>query len=66
MFLIYKHVLHGLRKVFREEGFKKLFTGGTSATTRGVLVTISQTAFEDQINEVKSILEIFVSKAVNR
>uniref|UniRef100_A0A1A9VYF8 Mitochondrial dicarboxylate carrier n=1 Tax=Glossina austeni TaxID=7395 RepID=A0A1A9VYF8_GLOAU len=52
----YKHGFDGLRRVFKEEGFTKLFAGGTTATSRAVLMTISQTAFYDQINQIKIML----------
>lgn len=40
-------------RVNREEGFRRLFSGATTATGRGFLMTIGQIAFYDQ---VKSLL----------
>lgn len=45
----YKNALDGLIKVYRQEGFKRLFSGATTATGRGVLMTIGQVAFYDQV-----------------
>lgn len=36
-------------RVRREEGFKRLFSGATTATGRGFLMTIGQIAFYDQV-----------------
>jgi dicarboxylate transporter 10 len=49
----YKNVFDGLLRVNREEGFRRLFSGATTATSRGFLMTIGQIAFYDQ---VKSLL----------
>ncbi|XP_055385250.1 mitochondrial dicarboxylate carrier isoform X2 [Condylostylus longicornis] len=48
----YKHALDGLIRVHREEGFKRLFSGATTATIRGVLMTVGQIAFYDQTKEL--------------
>lgn len=45
----YKHALDGLMRVYREEGFRRLFSGATMATGRGFLMTIGQIAFYNQI-----------------
>ncbi|ALC46228.1 Dic1 [Drosophila busckii] len=45
----YKNAVDGLIKVYRSEGFTRLFSGATTATARGVLMTIGQIAFYDQI-----------------
>lgn len=45
----YKNGIDGLIKVYRHEGFRNLFSGVTTATTRGVFMTIGQIAFYDQI-----------------
>ncbi|CAD6993553.1 mitochondrial dicarboxylate carrier [Ceratitis capitata] len=45
----YKNAFDGLIKVYRHEGFTRLFSGATTATGRGVLMTIGQIAFYDQI-----------------
>lgn len=36
-------------RVKREEGFRRLFSGATTATGRGFLMTIGQIAFYDQV-----------------
>jgi len=45
----YKHALDGLIRVSREEGFKRLFNGATTATTRAVFMTVGQLSFYDQV-----------------
>lgn len=45
----YKHALDGLVRVHHEEGFRRLFSGATTATGRGFLMTIGQIAFYDQV-----------------
>lgn len=49
----YKNAMDGLMRVHREEGFRRLFSGASTATARGFLMTIGQIAFYDQ---AKSIL----------
>ncbi|BFF90753.1 mitochondrial dicarboxylate carrier [Drosophila madeirensis] len=44
----YKNAIDGLFKVYRQEGFARLFSGATTATGRGILMTIGQIAFYDQ------------------
>ncbi|KAH8261035.1 hypothetical protein KR044_002576, partial [Drosophila immigrans] len=44
----YRHVFDGFSKVYRNEGFAALYTGGTYAITRAALVTIGQNAMYDQ------------------
>ncbi|EDV49243.1 mitochondrial dicarboxylate carrier [Drosophila erecta] len=44
----YNNAFDGLIRVYRQEGFKRLFSGATTATARGVLMTIGQIAFYDQ------------------
>lgn len=48
-FSSYKHALDGLLRVHREEGFRRLFSGATTATGRGFLMTIGQIAFYEQV-----------------
>uniref|UniRef100_T1PDR2 Mitochondrial carrier protein n=1 Tax=Musca domestica TaxID=7370 RepID=T1PDR2_MUSDO len=48
----YKNAVDGLIKVYRQEGFKRLFSGATTATGRGVLMTVGQIAFYDQIKSM--------------
>lgn len=38
-----------MARVHREEGFRRLFSGATTATGRGFLMTIGQIAFYDQV-----------------
>ncbi|EDW97228.1 mitochondrial dicarboxylate carrier [Drosophila yakuba] len=44
----YNNAFDGLIRVYRQEGFKRLFSGATTATARGILMTIGQIAFYDQ------------------
>uniref|UniRef100_D3TMG5 Mitochondrial oxoglutarate/malate carrier protein n=1 Tax=Glossina morsitans morsitans TaxID=37546 RepID=D3TMG5_GLOMM len=48
----YKNAVDGLIKVYRNEGFVRLFSGATTATSRGVLMTVGQIAFYDQIKSM--------------
>uniref|UniRef100_UPI00398F3721 mitochondrial dicarboxylate carrier-like isoform X1 n=2 Tax=Pristiophorus japonicus TaxID=55135 RepID=UPI00398F3721 len=48
----YKHALDGIYRVFQEEGLRKLFSGATMASSRGVLVTIGQLACYDQAKQL--------------
>lgn len=45
----YKNAFDGLIRVYKSEGFKQLFSGATTAVSRGVLMTVGQIAFYDQI-----------------
>lgn len=45
----YKHALDGLLRVYREEGFRRLFGGASPATSRAVFMTIGQLSFYDQV-----------------
>ena len=45
----YKNAFDGLLRVRREEGFRRLFTGYETATSRGFMMTIGQIAFYDQV-----------------
>jgi len=47
----YKNAIDGLMRVYSEEGFKRLFSGATTATIRGVLMTVGQIAFYDQTKQ---------------
>ncbi|KAH8310688.1 hypothetical protein KR044_002563, partial [Drosophila immigrans] len=47
----YKNGIDALIKVYRHEGFRNLFSGVTTATARGVVKTIGQIAFYDQIKK---------------
>ncbi|NXU56591.1 DIC protein, partial [Turnix velox] len=48
----YSHALDGMYRVFREEGFTKLFSGATMASSRGALVTVGQLACYDQAKQL--------------
>lgn len=45
----YKNAIDGLMRVQREEGFRRLFSGASTATSRGFMMTIGQIAFYDQV-----------------
>lgn len=45
----YKHAIDGLFRVYRGEGVRGLWSGATTATGRGLLMTIGQIAFYDQV-----------------
>ncbi|XP_035897105.1 mitochondrial dicarboxylate carrier-like isoform X1 [Anopheles stephensi] len=44
----YKNAIDGIVRVWREEGFRRLFAGASSATARSVFMTIGQLTFYDQ------------------
>jgi len=48
LYFSYNNAFDGLVRVYRQEGFKRLFSGATTATARGILMTIGQIAFYDQ------------------
>ena len=48
----YKNAIDGLLRVRREEGFRRLFSGATTATARGFAMTIGQIAFYDQVKTI--------------
>jgi dicarboxylate transporter 10 len=41
----YKHAIDGLYRVFKEEGFAKMYSGASMASSRAVLVTVGQVVF---------------------
>lgn len=45
----YKNAIDGLLRVHREEGFPRLFSGVSTAASRGFLMTVGQIAFYDQV-----------------
>lgn len=45
----YKHAIDGLFRVWREEGFTRLFSGASTATSRAVFMTVGQLSFYDQV-----------------
>lgn len=45
----YKNAIDGLYRVYREEGFRRLFSGASTATSRAVFMTIGQLSFYDQV-----------------
>ncbi|XP_055323517.1 mitochondrial dicarboxylate carrier-like [Sitodiplosis mosellana] len=48
----YKNAIDGLLRVNREEGFRRLFSGATTATGRGLMMNIGQIAFYDQVKTI--------------
>ncbi|CAK6438619.1 unnamed protein product [Pipistrellus nathusii] len=48
----YAHALDGLYRVAREEGPRKLFSGATMASSRGMLVTVGQLSCYDQAKQL--------------
>lgn len=48
----YKHALDGLIRVYMQEGYKQLFAGASTTVGRGVLMTVGQIAFYDQIKSM--------------
>ncbi|PSN31169.1 Mitochondrial dicarboxylate carrier [Blattella germanica] len=44
----YRHAIDGLRRVYKEEGFRRLFAGASTATGRSVMMTVGQLSFYDQ------------------
>ncbi|XP_069511381.1 mitochondrial dicarboxylate carrier isoform X3 [Ambystoma mexicanum] len=48
----YAHALDGMYQVLRQEGLKKLFSGGSMAASRGALVTVGQLACYDQAKQL--------------
>lgn len=52
MFFSYKHAIDGLWRVYSEEGFRRLFSGCSTATSRAVFMTIGQLSFYDQVKKM--------------
>lgn len=48
-FCSYKNAIDGLLRVHREEGFRRLFSGATTAVGRGFMMNIGQIAFYDEV-----------------
>lgn len=48
----YAHALDGLYRVAREEGLRRLFSGATMASSRGMLVTVGQLSCYDQAKQL--------------
>lgn len=48
----YKHAVEGLFRVYKDEGFRRLFSGATTATGRAALMTVGQLSFYDQIKKM--------------
>nr|DBA27555.1 TPA: hypothetical protein GDO54_008030 [Pyxicephalus adspersus] len=48
----YAHALDGMFRVIKEEGFRRLFSGATMASSRGALVTVGQLACYDQAKQL--------------
>lgn len=45
----YKHCFEALQRIYRTEGYSRLHTGTTMASSRGVLMTVGQLAMYDEI-----------------
>lgn len=45
----YKNAIDGLLRVRREEGFRRLFSGASTASARGFMMNIGQIAFYEQV-----------------
>lgn len=60
----YKHAIDGLIRVYREEGFLQLFSGASTAIGRGILITIGQIAFYDQVKTMLLTTGYFSDDAV--
>lgn len=48
----YKHAIDGLWRVYKHEGFRSLFNGATTASTRASFMNVGQIAFYDQIKQM--------------
>uniref|UniRef100_A0A672IKC0 Mitochondrial dicarboxylate carrier n=2 Tax=Salarias fasciatus TaxID=181472 RepID=A0A672IKC0_SALFA len=48
----YAHVFDGLLRVWRDEGIRKMFSGGTMASSRGALVSVGQLSCYDQSKQL--------------
>lgn len=48
----YNHAFDGFIRVWREEGFTRLFSGASTATMRAVLMTVGQLSFYDQVKQL--------------
>ncbi|XP_035775704.1 mitochondrial dicarboxylate carrier-like isoform X1 [Anopheles albimanus] len=48
----YKNAIDGLFRVYREEGFARLFSGASTATSRAVFMTIGQLSFYDLVKDL--------------
>nr|AKN21587.1 slc25a-19 [Schmidtea mediterranea] len=55
----YKSAFHGLFQVFKNEGFKGLFSGVTMTTNRAILMTIGQGAGYDQMKLILLSTNLF-------
>ena len=45
----YKHAIDGLYRVFKEEGFAKMYSGASMASSRAVLVTVGQVVYTTKL-----------------
>jgi len=48
----YHHAFHGIWRVYKDEGFRQLFSGASTATARSVLMTVGQLSFYDQFKSI--------------
>ncbi|XP_075230706.1 mitochondrial dicarboxylate carrier-like isoform X1 [Lycorma delicatula] len=49
--LSYKHAIDGLWRVYKDEGFTRLFSGATTAVGRAMLMNVGQLSFYDQFKQ---------------
>ncbi|XP_075230598.1 dicarboxylate carrier 1 isoform X2 [Lycorma delicatula] len=47
----YKHAIDGLWRVYKDEGFTRLFSGATTAVGRAMLMNVGQLSFYDQFKQ---------------
>lgn len=48
----YKHIFDGFRRIIKEEGILRLWTGASLNISRGILMTLSQIAFYEQAKQL--------------
>lgn len=60
----YKHAFDGLLRVWQEEGFSRLFSGASMATSRAVLMTVGQLSFYDQVKQILISTSMFADNLV--
>ncbi|XKL68624.1 hypothetical protein PGB90_006393 [Kerria lacca] len=60
----YKHAFDGLFRVWKEEGFNRLFSGASMATSRAVLMTVGQLSFYDQVKQMLISTNVFTDNLI--
>lgn len=51
-------------RVWREEGFPRLFSGASMATSRAVLMTVGQLSFYDQVKQTLIASGVFADNLI--